>query len=169
MKFMALITCKECGHQLSDTAKACPGCGAKPAKQVGMLGIVFALLFGVIMFKCSTSAVSPPDQPIQKSETTVAAEKAEAEASRKRYAATAETLAFVMKNARNPASVIVEIAGASEDASVVCLQYRAQNGFGGMNRETISMVKGKIGSDPKQWNKNCLGGNLIDMMDGMPK
>jgi len=26
---MALIKCKECGHQVSDTAMACPACGAR--------------------------------------------------------------------------------------------------------------------------------------------
>ena len=25
---MALTTCRECGHQISDTAAACPSCGA---------------------------------------------------------------------------------------------------------------------------------------------
>lgn len=32
---MALITCKECKNQVSDTAKKCPSCGAKvPEKNI---------------------------------------------------------------------------------------------------------------------------------------
>ena len=31
---MALVTCKECGHQVSDRAAACPSCGAPIAPVV---------------------------------------------------------------------------------------------------------------------------------------
>lgn len=164
---MALITCKECGHQISSNAKTCPSCGAKPVKPVGMLGIITALIIGAIVFKCASPAHEPPPAPTPKSAAELAAEKIEAEATRKRHAATADTLAYIISHARNPSSVTVELAGASEDGSVVCIQYRAQNGFGGMNRETISQANGKISDNPKQWNKHCLGGNLIDMMDGI--
>lgn len=40
---MALVKCKECGNQISKSAKACPQCGAKQKKQVGVLGWLFAL------------------------------------------------------------------------------------------------------------------------------
>jgi len=29
---MALVACKECSHEISTTAKACPQCGAKPKR-----------------------------------------------------------------------------------------------------------------------------------------
>ncbi|HCI3908997.1 TPA: zinc-ribbon domain-containing protein, partial [Pseudomonas aeruginosa] len=35
---MALIKCKECGAQVSNKAKACPSCGAKVPKSVGVIG-----------------------------------------------------------------------------------------------------------------------------------
>lgn len=41
---MAVVKCKECGNQVSTKAKACPACGAKPAKRVGVLGWLFVLL-----------------------------------------------------------------------------------------------------------------------------
>ena len=31
---MALINCKECGKEISDTAKSCPNCGAKTKKEI---------------------------------------------------------------------------------------------------------------------------------------
>lgn len=46
---MALVDCKECGHKISTKAKACPNCGAKPAKKTSLftwiilLGIVIAI------------------------------------------------------------------------------------------------------------------------------
>lgn len=44
---MALINCKECGHQVSNKADACPHCGAKPKRSSSLLkyiGIATALV-----------------------------------------------------------------------------------------------------------------------------
>jgi len=44
---MALVKCKECGREVSDTAEACPNCGAKPKRPAGVLkyaGIAAVLL-----------------------------------------------------------------------------------------------------------------------------
>jgi hypothetical protein len=168
---MSLLKCHECGEKVSTAAKSCPSCGAKPQNPVGVAGILFAILIGVLLFQCTGATNQITERPAISAKTPeqLALEKTEAAAEKKRYATTASAVEFVMKHARNPSSVVIEIAGASDDSSVVCIQYRAQNGFGGMNRETVSLVNGKIGSDPKQWNKNCLKGNLIDMMEGLPK
>jgi hypothetical protein len=170
---MSLITCRECGAKVSSEAKACPSCGAKPKKPAGLAGIVLVLIIGALLFqhfqRDSPATTTQPSAAAAKTPAQLATEQAAADAEKKRYATTASALEFIMKHARNPASVVVELAGASDDASVVCIQYRAQNGFGGMARETVSLVNGKIGSDPKQWNKNCLKGDLVDMMDGVPK
>lgn len=40
---MAVGKCKECGGQVSSSAKACPHCGAKVPKKVGVLGWLFAI------------------------------------------------------------------------------------------------------------------------------
>lgn len=54
---MALVKCKECGKEVSETANTCPHCGAKnpgitPAKVgKGCLGVfVFALVFATAMY-----------------------------------------------------------------------------------------------------------------------
>lgn len=41
---MAVIKCKECGGQVAKSAKACPHCGSKQTKQVGVIGWLFVLL-----------------------------------------------------------------------------------------------------------------------------
>lgn len=41
---MAVVKCKECGGQVSTKAKACPSCGAKQPKKVGILGWLFVLV-----------------------------------------------------------------------------------------------------------------------------
>lgn len=50
---MALIKCKECDNQISDTAKSCPQCGAKLSGITGcgtmiLVGIVIFVLFAII-------------------------------------------------------------------------------------------------------------------------
>jgi hypothetical protein len=47
---MALIKCRECGREVSDKAKTCPGCGRKVKRPVGTLGILLAVLLGVAVF-----------------------------------------------------------------------------------------------------------------------
>jgi hypothetical protein len=48
---MALVNCRECGHQVSSTAAACPSCGAKP-KTPATYGLgslfLFLILVGVL-------------------------------------------------------------------------------------------------------------------------
>ncbi|EPA9110277.1 zinc-ribbon domain-containing protein [Serratia liquefaciens] len=45
---MALISCKECGKDVSDTVKACPNCGFRLKKEIGNFkAIVLVALIGV--------------------------------------------------------------------------------------------------------------------------
>lgn len=68
---MALIKCKECGHQVSSTAQACPNCGAQVArKPIGCgsaIVIVFlALVIAVsaqLIFHSDTSPSAPSSPP----------------------------------------------------------------------------------------------------------
>ncbi len=41
---MGIIKCRECGKMVSTEAIACPGCGAKPKKKIGVLGV-----FGIVL------------------------------------------------------------------------------------------------------------------------
>ena len=41
---MALITCSECHKQISDQAKICPGCGAKPPGQKSLMPKIFGIV-----------------------------------------------------------------------------------------------------------------------------
>lgn len=45
---MALVKCKECGKEISSSAKTCPSCGAKNKKK--SVGIGGVLLFGLVLF-----------------------------------------------------------------------------------------------------------------------
>lgn len=74
----------------------------------------------------------------------------------------AYTGVFALKSAmRNPESFRLESVHVS-DAGVACIEYRAQNGFGGMNRESALIGNGhaatsadKPGDFARVWNKEC--------------
>ena len=47
---MALIECKECGHEVSKKADKCPNCGAPIKKQTSGCAMLFAIIGGVMLF-----------------------------------------------------------------------------------------------------------------------
>jgi hypothetical protein len=61
----------------------------------------------------------------------------------------------IVRAARNPRSVEFEGIWANRDATVMCYEFRAQNGFGGMNREHVVYVKGKPDRSGSTWNARC--------------
>jgi hypothetical protein len=56
---------------------------------------------------------------------------------------------------RDPDSLVWEDMRANDDATVICLEYRARNGFGGMNREFAVYGGGEVSQKPAAWNKYC--------------
>ncbi|MEC7118666.1 MAG: zinc ribbon domain-containing protein [Pseudomonadota bacterium] len=58
---MALISCKECGAQVSTEAKNCPHCGAKIKKPLSLGGFLLVLLTGYLVYQC-TAAVEDGEQ-----------------------------------------------------------------------------------------------------------
>lgn len=76
---MALVKCAECGKEISDTAKACPNCGAKPKRGGAVLkyvGIAVALLIAWSVIgsmsaqqsaRSQVDAPPPKELPVEKS------------------------------------------------------------------------------------------------------
>lgn len=58
---MALVSCKECGHKVSDTADKCPSCGVKLKPKTSGLtkfaawGIGLAVVIGVATYEPATA------------------------------------------------------------------------------------------------------------------
>lgn len=80
-----------------------------------------------------------------------------------RFRKVAAVVMHIKKSLRNPASVVWEEIFSNDDGSIVCVTYRAQNGFGGLNREHISYAKEKLSLEPSRWNKHCAKKALNDM------
>lgn len=169
---MALIECEECCKEISDKATACPHCGAPittkaPAwfksaeplaeqkKDSGVskvliaAGIGFLILLPFVFYspsQSSTNSTRQPADPVAES----------------RFQTTAMFAAGVKSKLRDPTSFVLESAYANDNATVICIEYRARNGFGGMNKEFIVAAKNKVFRDAGAWNKHCTK-PLIDM------
>lgn len=79
---------------------------------------------------------------------------AELDSQRRALARMAKT--EITQSLRNPDSVVFEYVGVNNDATLVCVNYRAQNGFGGMNRESVAIDKNGGHTSAAFWNKHCV-------------
>ena len=62
---MAMIKCNECGKEISDTAKACPHCGAKvprPSIWPWVVGVPFALFLAFLLFGAAVGSTPEAKQ-----------------------------------------------------------------------------------------------------------
>lgn len=153
---MALIKCHECGTEVSTEAKTCPKCGATVKKPMGG-GMIMAIAIGTILGAFALlgdgtpKSATPPEQ------------KAEKEAENKRYAL-AEITSKTIRNAmRDPDSLKFDRLLVSADATVVCAEYRARNGFGGMNREIMILTQSGTSQAPTDWANHCIK-SMHDML-----
>jgi len=128
----------------------------------------------VVGIRNITNAVTPltEEQKIELEEKT----KAQEEATQKinaiierqklidslRFAQTVSVLKVIKKNLREPDSLVIETVLTNENATVVCAEYRAKNGFGGMTREFIVYANKNLSQSAEVWNKHCLK-EMFDM------
>lgn len=166
---MALGECRECGKQVSDEAKNCPHCGVGkpvksgvgPIKMIAILGIG-ALIFAKMMSSGSNTVsytASPAPAKQEKTPSQIALEQKKELAFQK----TVLAAATLKKSLREPESLVWESILANDDASVICLEYRSRNGFGGMGREIVVMANGKATQKVAEWNRHCTGPLMNDM------
>lgn len=72
------------------------------------------------------------------------------------FQATARAAATIKSAMRDPDSLVWESIHTNDDATVMCFEYRARNGFGGMNREFAVIAQGRMSQKPAAWNKHCV-------------
>lgn len=85
-----------------------------------------------------------------------AAEAERENAQAARYAAANIAAKALRKTAREPDSVKFDTIRVSDDASLVCVEMRGRNGFGGIALERVTIVSGLADRSPKTWNGRCL-------------
>lgn len=142
---MALIKCHECGNEISTEAKVCPRCGAAPKYRPGVGIVAFAILavlFGVYGTTRNSHAPTP--------------QKTEAEiASNWRFQMGAAAANSLKRQLRDPESLEILNIFSNDKATVLCLKYRARNGFGGYNVEYQIITENGTSQETEDWNRYC--------------
>lgn len=170
--------CPQCAEMVKADAKLCRFCGytfpmaetppAKPRRLWKIIGIVVAVLVGIELLAflimgphaAGNAMGNSSDTDIQDGS---AKEDPKAKAARDLRGVTALAAGnALVKSLRNPDSLVIEAALATEDGKTLCIRYRAQNGFGGMNRETAVYHDNVPHQDDSAWKKYC-GDAKMDM------
>lgn len=151
---MGLITCKECKNQVSNLAKTCPGCGAPVQNlQQKILGfIILAIIIVVIISSCQDpkQPAKVPDTPENRAKTfrTVKISKFAKE---------------LQQTMHDPATMQFIKVTSNENASTVCMEYRARNGFGAMRADQTLYLFGTPYQNEEAWNLSCLAQDRYDL------
>lgn len=134
---MALLTCRECGHDVSDSAQKCPNCGAK--QRLGPVGTAFVWTFGGFATLLIIGSIAGQNHPAQQSDPKELAPYACGE--------------FVKQHLRDPDSAdflesrAVPAQQLHDGSFVMMLQVRGNNGFGGKTMSSFSCTMDNAGGN----------------------
>ena len=184
---MALVKCEECQKEISSEAKACPHCGFKKEK-TGCLGVfgygIIVVIALSLIGQCSMNNKNDNVEKAAKADkeylATLAPEDREKElatrsklkdledkriAKEKKEESNRSFMAYqafkVLRSSLNdPDSLNIESITTNEKATIVCIDYRAKNGFGGYVKSYVTYINGKPNTSAESWNANCTKGML---------
>jgi hypothetical protein len=187
---MALISCNECGKEISTLAKACPGCGApnmvekeKPPVDVKLLNKVIGFFFLIIViylfFKITggdskpASAPSVDSAPVSQTATPsadapVAPPAAEVHPAIKVTALqllaeyNANEVAADIKYKRKPLQVSGRVASINKDfTDSIYIAIQGDSGLSNIHASGFSVEQASIFKKNQSIVINCIGGGLV--------
>lgn len=181
---MSLMKCTECGKQISDKAKACPNCGyvlRRTSLFTWIVTIILVIGFFPVVISSFTNYSNQANDSTHETELKVSEtseqlmernkrneeiQKEIAENKKKDDEAIQKATigAIALKKAmRDPESFKLESALVINGTGAVCYDYRARNGFGGVNvGHAVLSADGKRFKTneedgfTKLWNKECV-------------
>lgn len=153
--------CLKCGAFSAYSAINCGSCGTvfPPTTRGQKLGGCLIIAFGIpaaislisVMFH-GGSVPKPTPSPTS------------TEAPVDPNAITPAMVGLSLKSAaRDPDSLVIDHANQNAKQTYVCVEYRAKNGFGGMNREHAVFTNKGGDMSARAWNKRCTTSNLTDV------
>jgi len=77
-----------------------------------------------------------------------------------RYVYAKLAVSILRNSMRDPDSFVPESVYINDRPGYACIQYRARNGFGGMNREMAVVNLAGASTSAAKWNKQCAGKSL---------
>jgi hypothetical protein len=172
---MTLARCRKCGKIASTAAKACPHCGVrhptrKPVSPFAKLAAALAgtaLLLGVVESSGLRASLSKTTLELPRIPISLPAPIVESPAKKRekhRFEVTAAVASTLKQSMDNPNSLVWETILSDADADVICFEYRVRDNQGDYSREFITYTEGKASEAPEEWNKNCAGKKLINMI-----
>lgn len=137
---MSLIKCNECDNMLSESAKACPQCGAKQPKTKWWLWIPLALI--AIFF--TIGALAPEDE------------------SRNKAIAFTDSVKNIMKDPNSFEVIQLRL----DNIGTICLTFRAKNSFNAFiqgyavkTTDGKTQIDGVSGTEKHLWTGYCSRGD----------
>lgn len=164
---MALVKCKECGGQVSTTAKACPACGSKPPKKTSI--VTWLVLATIVIVVAKGMFTEKPPEPTKTPEQVAkeaAAEKqraADAKIRQEAFLAQAIAREAVLARLKDPDSAKFGQIVA-RDSGIVCGYVNSKNSFGGytgdkafiyFTKKEVAVIQGEAKDFEGVWNKQC--------------
>jgi len=156
MSTIYLNKCRKCGNEFSQNIDACPKCGTTVSSANNQIIIIMVVIVGLIgWWIFSPSKESTADLAAKQ----IAAEQKVADDRKLNLIFAGQEM--LKKMMRDPDSLVFERVLYTDDESV-CYEYRAKNGFGGMNKgAAVFSDKGFITNDDKGfdpiWSEKCAG------------
>jgi RNA polymerase subunit RPABC4/transcription elongation factor Spt4 len=154
---MALIKCKECGSEVSSSAKTCPKCGVPmPKKTSRATWMLLIIVVGII----SMSFLNETKPTTQKTPEEVAKEKSDQDRNYKVLLGAKS----IKQSLRDPDSLKFDSVIVMDD-NVTCYKYFAKNGLGGMNKEgaVLTNTGDMIFNSGQKYNHYCKDKNGVDL------
>ena len=152
---MALIQCKECKAQVSDSAKTCPACGAPVPQPTSRLAILIAGIFGLVVFSAIFKLNPTAPQAV------AAAPTAEETQKNKDFKLVFIGAQMLKKSVKNPDSFKLTSATRMADGTV-CYEFRATNSFNAVVPGRFTLAPNKGSAEDAEWNKYCAGKSGAD-------
>ena len=147
--------CK-CGNVVANNAKSCPKCGHRFTSGCTMaLAWIFGIFIGVAILGALITGSQNNQPPAPSPEQKAADQKKE-----ERFQRAVAGAKQLQQSMRNPDSFKLAQVLIMDDGAV-CYDYRAQNGFGGMNLgHAVLSPKGQFKANESSgftslWNKEC--------------
>lgn len=155
---MGLAACRDCGQQVSASAKVCPHCGVKrpvPAKRgrgcAVLLGIVAILVIGTILINVMLTPAQKAALQAEEQRQAAAAAQAQREYALSDASVLEAAHSFIAKTARDAGSLQwsnehARVTNRTVGLVVVCGEVNGRNAFGGMTGARRYVFAGRIAS-----------------------
>lgn len=136
----------------------------KPKERIsGSAKVILGFLAFVAVIAIHDNLRGPPKPPTPEQVELEAAQQSQREEELTRNSLAHTLYNSTRENLRNPDSMVIEKLYARATPPLVCLAYRAQNGFGGMVRDFIIYDEKTMSKDVKTWNKRCVESGMQDL------